>query len=526
MTLRLTTAQLDRAAGVLLGAACGDALGAPYEFGPPMRPDIPVTMMGGGSFGWSPGEWTDDTSMAIAIAEISATGADLRADEARDQIAARWVQWAANAKDVGAQTRAVLGRASRSASSSRGSMAPSAADLAASAIEHHRRAGRSGGNGSLMRTAPIALAYLDDPDTLVLAAQEISAMTHHDPATGEACALWCLAIRHAVLEGKLDLRGGLKYLPEARAGFWTARLDDAERSKPADFPHNGWVVQALQAAWSAITTTVVTTTAVTATAVTTTSADPDSDSASADSSASAHSSTEGPEHFRRALEAAVRGGYDTDTVAAIAGGLVGGLYGASAVPAKWRRRLHGWPDLRARDLVRLGVMTARGGEADSAGWPAEDLVDYAESRGRVALARHPHDEGVWLGGLDALRNLPDGVDAVVSLCRLGKTEVPAPGVAADDHVEVWLIDEPDPDKNSNLDFVLTDAAKAVAALRAEGKTVLLHCFQAQSRSPTVAALYGARCTDRTPTEVLANIEQVLTGANPNNAFRAALARLE
>jgi len=509
MTLRLTTAQLDRAAGVLLGAACGDALGAPYEFGPPMRPDITVTMIGGGSFGWSPGEWTDDTSMAIAIAELSATGADLRAEGSRDQIVARWVQWAANAKDVGAQTRAVLGRASRSASSSRGAATPGAADLAAAATEHHRRAGRSGGNGSLMRTAPIALAYLDDPDALVLAAQEISAMTHHDPATGEACALWCLAIRHAVLEGTLDLRRGLEYLPEARARFWTARLDDAERSKPADFPHNGWVVQALQAAWSAITTT----------AVTTAQADHDSGSSSDASSAA------GPAHFRRALEAAVRGGYDTDTVAAIAGGLVGGLYGASAVPAHWRRQLHGWPDLRARDLVRLAVMTARGGEADAAGWPEAATVDYSEYKGGAVLVRHPHDEGVLLGGIDALGTLPDGVNAVVSLCRLGTSEVPAPGVAAADHVEVWLVDDDDTAKNPNLDFVLSDAAGAVAALRAEGKTVLLHCVQAQSRTPAVAALYGAQLIGHTPTEALADIEHVLPEATPNAALRAALKRL-
>ena len=78
MTLHLNAAQLDRAAGVLLGMACGDALGAPYEFGPPLGTDVPVIMAGGGSFGWSPGEWTDDTSMAIAIAEVSAEGRDWR----------------------------------------------------------------------------------------------------------------------------------------------------------------------------------------------------------------------------------------------------------------------------------------------------------------------------------------------------------------------------------------------------------------------------------------------------------------
>jgi hypothetical protein len=325
-------------------------------------------------------------------------------------------------------------------------------------------------------------------------------MTHHDPEAGEACALWCLAIRHAILEGTLDLRRGLERLPEARARVWAARLDAAETSGPADFPHNGWVVQALQGAWSAITTT-----------------------ASADSDPS--SSTAGPAHFRRALEAAVRGGYDTDTVAAIAGGLVGARYGASAVPALWRRPLHGWPGLRARDLVALGVMTMRGGRPDSDGWPAGARMDYSTYRGSNALARHPHDDGVWLGGVDALENLPTGVDAVVSLCRLGKTEVPASGVAAGDHVEVWLIDDDHPAKNPNLDFVLTDATAAVAALRAEGKTVLLHCVQAQSRTPTVAALYGARLTGRNPSEALAEIVKVLPNANPNAGFRAALERL-
>ena len=499
MRAQLTTAQVDRAAGVLLGMACGDALGAPYEFGPPLRPDIAVTMAGGGSFGWKPGEWTDDTSMAIAIAEVGATGTDLRTEVARDQIAARWAGWAAHAKDVGVQTSAVLSAAVRAARS-RGEAAPTARDLALAAVQLHARTSRSGGNGSVMRTAPIAVAYLHDPDALVEVAQEISAMTHHDPDAGEACALWCLAIRHAILEGTLDLRRGLERLPQARAGIWAARLDVAERSGPADFPHNGWVVHALQGAWSAITTTATT-----------------------DQAAS--SSTAGAAHFRRALEAAVRGGYDTDTVAAIAGALVGGLYGASAIPAQWRRQLHGWPGLRARDLVALGVLTARGGRPDSGGWPTGTQLDYSAYKDSGVLARHPHDEGVWLGGVDALRKLPGGVDAVVSLCRLGVAQVPAPGVAAGDHIEVWLVDDPEQDENPNLDFVLTDAAAAIAALRAEGRTVLLHCVQAQSRTPAVAALYGARLTGRTPSDALADIVEALPRANPHSGLRAALQRL-
>jgi ADP-ribosyl-[dinitrogen reductase] hydrolase len=505
MTRRLSTAQLDRAAGVLLGMACGDALGAGYEFGPPLAPHVPVAMTGGRGFKWEPGEWTDDTSMAIAIAEVSATGADLRSDGPRDQIAVRWAGWGAKAKDVGRQTRAVLSAATR-ATRSRGETKPTAGDLTFAAAELDAQTHRSGGNGSLMRTAPIALAYLDDPDALVLAAQEISAMTHYDPEAGEACALWCLAIRHAVLHGALDVRSGLDHLPEDRASVWAARLDEAEAGQPSRFDKNGWVVQALQGAWSAINITIAST---------------DQDSGSS----SAGSPSGGPAHFRRALEAAVRGGRDTDTVAAIAGALVGGLCGTSAVPAQWRRMLHGWPGLHARDLVRLAVMTARGGKPDTAGWPSGDRMDYSTYKDSNVLAQHPYDDHVWLGGVDALTSLPDGVNAVVSLCRLGNTEVPAPGVAASDHVEVWLIDETDPAKNPNLDFVLTDAAAAVAELRDEGRTVLLHCVQAQSRTPAVTALYGARLTDRTPAETLADIAAVLPHVHPNAALQAALERL-
>jgi ADP-ribosylglycohydrolase/protein-tyrosine phosphatase len=470
--------------------------------------------------------------MAMAIAEVTATDADLRASAARDLIAARWAGWAADAKDVGVQTRTVLSAATRAARL-RDEAEPTSSDLTLAAVAQHARTGRSGGNGSLMRTAPVALAFLHDPDAMVQAAQEISSLTHPDPEAGEACALWCLAIRHAVLEGTLNIRNGLEHLPPDRAHVWVTRLDEAEAGQPADFEHNGWVVQALQGAWSAIT--------MTATSTITTAVPPAEHSSAAPiaaptptptntatgpsaGSSSAGSST-GPAHFQRALEAAVRGGRDTDTVAAIAGGLIGGLYGASAVPAQWRRPLHGWPGVRARDLVRLAVMTARGGRPGSVGWPAAAQVDYSAYRGRGALARHPHDDGVWIGGIDALSNLPDGVDAVVSLCRLGETQVPAPVVATGDHVEFRLIDDHRPDKNPNLDFVLTEAAAAMAALRAEGRTVLLHCVQAQSRTPAVAALYGARLTGRTPDEVLAEIAKVLPQAHPNAAFRAALERL-
>jgi ADP-ribosyl-[dinitrogen reductase] hydrolase len=494
----LSTAQSDRAAGVLLGMACGDALGAGYEFGPPLGDDVDVVMEGGGSFRWAPGEWTDDTSMAVAIAEVSATGQDLCSPTAQDQIAARWADWAEDAKDVGIQTRQVLGAASRAARG-RGKSHPQAADLRTAAADLHERTGKTAGNGSLMRTAPVALAYLDDPAGLVDAATQLSALTHADPEAGEACALWCLAIAHAVRHGSFaGVRGALDHLPPDRAEVWGARLDEAEANPPSYFSHNGWGVQALQGAWSAITRTQA-----------------------AESLGEAYPA----EHFQRALEAAVRGGRDTDTVAAIAGALLAARWGASAVPAEWRRRLHGWPGLRARDLLRLGVLTARGGRPDPQGWPSRARMDYSRWANDRRPVRHPADDQVWLAGVGALAKLPERVDAVVSLCRLGVDEVPSGTVAADDHLEVWLVDDADPAKNPHLDFVLRDAAAAVATLRAEGKTVLLHCVQAQSRTPTVAALYGALVTGRPPMDCLRDVQEVLEHAHPNPVMVAALRRL-
>lgn len=317
----LTTVQLDRARGVLLATAAGDALGAGYEFGPPLPDEALVEMKGGGSFGWEPGEWTDDTSMALAIAEVAATGADLREASAQDRVVARWAQWALTTKDIGAQTSQVLD----------GTREGTAAEALAASRDLHERTGRTAGNGSLMRTAPVALAYLDDEAGLTEAAAQLSRLTHYDPEAGEACILWCHAIRHAVLIGGLDARVGLGQLPVSSRSSWAARLEAAEKARPADFARNGWVVQALQAAWCAIATTLV----------------PGDDPAG---------------HLRLALEAAVRGGRDADTVAAIAGGLLGAVWGASAVPAGWRSALHGWPGLRAPDLAGLATAIVTGGQ--------------------------------------------------------------------------------------------------------------------------------------------------------------------
>lgn len=461
----------DRVEGVLLGTAAGDALGAPYEFQPPRGRELPVEMVGGGP--WERGEWTDDTSMAIAIAEVAATGADLRDPQAQDAIVRRWYEWSRGAKDVGIQTRAVLTAAGRD-----GTITADAARAAAAEV--HAREGRSGGNGSLMRTAPVAIAYLDDEGAMVQAARAISGLTHFEADAADATVLWCSAIRHAVLTTELDARIGLHHLDPDRRALWSQRLVEAEASRPADFPKNGWVVGALQAAWSAIVTTAA--------------------------------DGRGPEHLRRGIDAAVRSGNDTDTVAAIAGGLLGAAYGASAVPLQWRTLLHGWPGMRARGLVGLATAIERKK-------PSAD-PDYSWSRADV-LARHPHDPGVLLGSVGALRKLPEEVSAVVSLCRIPESDVPE-GMP---HVEARLIDKTDFDENPHLDFVLRDTVGAIMELRAQGHTVLVHCVESYSRTPTVAALYGAQLPGVGAEQALADVLAVLPDANPNPVFRGALRRL-
>jgi hypothetical protein len=191
-------------------------------------------------------------------------------------------------------------------------------------------------------------------------------------------------------------------------------------------------------------------------------------------------------------------------VAAIAGGLLGAAYGASAVPAVWRRVLHGWPGLSTRDLVALATRIVKAD--NSFGYDVEPKL----------AVRHPHDDGVWLGSVSMLWELPPGVDAVVSLCRVPIEDLPM-GV---EQIDVRLIDQPG--VNNNLHFVLTDTVRLIEQLRSEGRSVFLHCVAAQSRTPTVAALYGARRRGISGQAALQEVTSVLQDAYPNSDFLQAI----
>ena len=319
----------------------------------------------------------------------------------------------------------------------------------------------SAGNGALMRTAPVALAHLDDRDRLAQAARAVAELTHGDPLAGDSCVLWCEAIRAAVLEGRFAITAGLDLLPRSAtrqvAGLARRRprrRPEPQRAVPGErFRPNGFTVTALQAAVAAIVTTEV------------------------------------PErmpcrHLQLALHSAVRIGDDTDTVAAIAGGLLGARWGASAVPWRWRRALHGWPGLDGIELVSLAALTVNSGQPDYKGWPAVDVVPYSEWASSNPVP-HPYDDGVLLG-THATRG--HEVDAVVSMCRVGRDQECFAG--ATEVIHSRLMDSEDPAANENLEFTLYDAADAVRGLREEGKRVLLHCVAAEQRTPSVAVAYG------------------------------------
>jgi ADP-ribosyl-[dinitrogen reductase] hydrolase len=439
--------QLDRAAGVLVAAAAGDALGAGYEFGSPC-PANEVQMLRGALTGRAAGSWTDDTDMAMAIARVAGTGARLEDHAGRAAVATGFAEWyASHPPDIGNQTRAVL-----SAASSGVAMAGAMEAAAAAYQERHRDAA---GNGSLMRTGPVALTAIGDDERLLASASAISALTHPHLWARQACQLWCVAIDRAIREGRLDgLTDGLALIEPKGYGYWHDAVAQAETIPIETLRRtNGFVVAALQSAWRAIVST---------------------------------DDLKGPAHLEAALQAAVAIGGDTDTVAAIAGALLGARYGASAVPFAWRRHLGGWPtDLAHGDLAPLAILAANGGKADPAGWPLEDdLMPYYERTNHPIglVGTLPGHEGVLWGDVGGLAQAE--AEAFVSLCRIG------PGQRrGKEHHEVWLQDN---STNAYPAFVLSDTADAIEQLRRDLGSVFVHCVRSESRTPTVAAAWLLR----------------------------------
>ncbi|HEV2544925.1 MAG TPA: ADP-ribosylglycohydrolase family protein [Methylobacterium sp.] len=274
----------DRARGALLGLAVGDALGTTLEF--THRDSLPLhtEMTGGGPFDLQPGEWTDDTAMALALADslISCRGFDPH------DLAARFVSWwqdgayscTASCFDIGLTTREALARLVSTDDPFAGSLDP-----------------RTAGNGSLMRLAPVALFALHDADRADQIARNQSCITHAAPQAVEACAYFVQILREASLGQPDVLRrrtwSGDPVITAIAAGSWHHKTRDEIRS-------SGYVIDTLEAAVWSVGITM---------------------------------------SFEEALILAVNLADDADTVGAVTGQLAGALYGASAIPERWLHHL-------------------------------------------------------------------------------------------------------------------------------------------------------------------------------------------
>ncbi len=276
----------DRALGALLGLAVGDAVGTTLEFEP--RPGKPVVedMVGGGPFRLPPGGWTDDTSMALALADSLATCGTLDCRDLMDRFV-RWWQEGENSHtgacfDIGLTIQQALSRYLETGDPLAGSTHP-----------------RSAGNGSLMRLAPVALRFWDDRAQLTQAASEQSRTTHGAEEAVDACRAFAELLADAIAGSPrprvLAPRTfeGAKAIAEIMGGGWRGKKRDQIAS-------TGYVVHTMEAAiWSVARTG----------------------------------------DFRNAVLLAANLGDDADTVAAVAGQLAGALYGLSGIPAAWRERV-------------------------------------------------------------------------------------------------------------------------------------------------------------------------------------------
>ncbi|MFE6664917.1 ADP-ribosylglycohydrolase family protein [Streptomyces sp. NPDC057697] len=301
--------RIQRAAGAVVGSAVGDALGAPFEFGPQgvfsarfPAPGAGGEMCGGG--GWDPGEATDDTQMAVLVAEslLERDGLDL------PDVFGRFQRWAASEpKDIGLQTEDVLTNGMPW-------------DLAAAV--HFQVNQRAAGNGSLMRASTSAVHFAPaGREATMDAARRIAALTHGDRAAWEGTAIFHELIR-VTFEGTDPLAALPEILtlvhPEHHARYATVLAPDWHPDRATEF--NGAVWPCLgSAVWALRTTT----------------------------------------GFEEAIRAALDLGGDTDTVAAVTGGLAGAHYGLDAIPARWTEPLHvplpGFDGrvLRLEDLLHL-----------------------------------------------------------------------------------------------------------------------------------------------------------------------------
>lgn len=273
--------------GCLMGLAVGDALGTTLEFKPRGSFEPITDMLGGGPFNLQPGQWTDDTAMALCLASslVERGGFD-----PHDQMR-RYLRWyregylssTGRCFDIGNTVRAALERFEHDGEPMAGSSDP-----------------HSAGNGGLMRLAPVAMAWaLQAPETSHFAA-EATRTTHAAEEALDASRLFATQLRHALNgEDKHLILVGHRARVSAPAIVDIAKGDVASWD-PAQIAGTGYVVDSLRAALWCFATT---------------------------------------EDFASAVLKAANLGDDADTTAAICGQLAGAHYGVQGIPEGWREKI-------------------------------------------------------------------------------------------------------------------------------------------------------------------------------------------
>lgn len=286
----------DAGEGVLLGLACGDALGEPVEGWSADRIAADygtLTEFVGGRV--PAGGLTDDTEQALRLARSLA---DREAFDP-DDVSRRFVEWfEGGAVGIGGLTRRVLRRIADGDDWERASRT----------VWENSPEGRNAGNGSVMRCAPLAVAYAHDLDELAAVSRRSSTLTHYDPRCVSGCELLNRTIAGHLRDDTTPLETALSALPEDAPDELTRAIEPVPDEIAAEaLSPTGYVVDTLQAAtYHALT-----------------AADAES-----------------------AIVNAVNGGGDTDTIGAVAGAIAGARFGAGRLPDRWLAELDGADTLR------------------------------------------------------------------------------------------------------------------------------------------------------------------------------------
>lgn len=294
----------NRVAGTLVGLAVGDSLGAPLEFHdratvrqnyPNLLRDMIASPL------WRKGQFTDDTEMAVLIADSLLEKSRLDPVD----IAKRFKEWEVSAKDVGNQTRAVV--------KTKGYLESPEA-IARAYYQAHPNNGA--GNGAVMRCAPVALFWLRNLPMLLADSRRSARLTHGDPKAQSSCVLLNVCIREAILHGMRDARSvATKYLTPFESTEWN-RLPTIESLAEKQIQSSGYTIHTVEAAfWSFLTT----------------------------------------DSFEDAVVRAANLGDDADTVAAVTGALAGAYYGFDSIPARWRSDLEQEARLHTMALRLAGL---------------------------------------------------------------------------------------------------------------------------------------------------------------------------